>query len=96
MEPINIKRTNNNNNQQNFTMYSLSKRDYDKFVAKMEKSEFKNAYTRYLSERSLLLTMLKYAKEENLEKETSQIIARLEEVDKNLDEKGIKLPIEYK
>lgn len=96
MEPINIKRTNNNNNQQKFTMYSLSKRDYDKFVSKMEKSEFKNAYTRYLSERSLLLTMLKYAKEENLEKETSQIIARLEEVDKNLDEKGIKLPIEYK
>ncbi len=96
MEPINIKRTNNNNNQQKYTMYSLSKRDYDKFVSKMEKSEFKNAYTRYLSERSLLLTLLKYAKEENLEKETSQVIARLEEVDKNLGEKGIKLPIEYK
>lgn len=96
MEPIKIKRTNNNNNQQKYTMYSLSKRDYDKFVSKMEKSEFKNAYTRYLSERSLLLTLLKYAKEENLEKETSQVIARLEEVDKNLGEKGIKLPIEYK
>lgn len=96
MEPINNKRTNNINNQSKVTMYSLTKRDYDKIVAKMEKSEFKNAYTRYLSERSLLLTMLKYAKEENLEDEITKIVARLEEVDKILEEKGIELPVEYK
>ncbi len=78
------------------TMYSITKSDYDKFAAKMEKSDFKNAYTRYLSERTILINLLKYAREENLEKETSDILNRLEQVENELLKRGIKLPVDYK
>ena len=78
------------------TMYSITKSDYDKFVAKIEKTDFKNAYTRYLSERAFLINILKYAREENLEKEASDILSRLEQVEEELLKRGIKLPIEYK
>ncbi len=92
MEPIHNYKTEQSNkcSTGRVTLYTLMKSDYDKFIAKMEKSDFKNAYTRYISERSLLLSLKECAEEENLIEESDKITARLSDVDKELAKRGIK------
>ena len=55
------------------TMFDVVKNDYQKFLLKMEKSDFKNSSTRYMSELTLLERMKKQAQVNGFENEISSI-----------------------
>ena len=68
------------------TMFDIAKRDYQKFVSKMDKSDFKNSSTRYLSELSMLEQLKKYAQTDGFLDEISSIDEKIVAVKKNLKE----------
>ena len=55
------------------TMFDVTKNDYQKFLVKMEKSDFKNSSTRYMSELTLLERMKKQAQIDGFANEISSI-----------------------
>ena len=57
---------------------------YKYFVSKVEKADFANAYTRYITELNLLKPLAEKAKAESRTKESTQLSARITEVEKIL------------
>ena len=68
------------------TMFDITKQDYQKFLAKMEKSDFRNSSTRFLSELSMLKQMKKHAQVDGLMDEISSIDEKIASVQKVLKE----------
>ncbi len=68
------------------TMFDITKQDYQKFVSKMDKSDFKNSSTRYLSELSLLEQLKKHAQADGFLDEISSIDEKIVAVRKILKE----------
>ena len=62
------------------TMYNVVQKEYGEFLKGIEKSEFKNAPTRYLSELSLLKRLEASAKEFATEAEVKDVAAKIEGV----------------
>ena len=89
MDPISINNGNESQKTQSktFTMYDMLKKDYENFVKKMDKSEFKNAYTRYMTEQIKLTSIKQEALKEGLTKEAEEIQAKLDAVNNILKEK---------
>ena len=69
-----------------FTMYDMLKKDYENFVKKMGNSEFKNAYTRYLTEQIKLTNLKQEALNEGFTREAEEIQAKLDDVNNILKE----------
>jgi len=68
------------------TMFDITKQNYQNFISKMEKSDFKNSSTRYLSEISLLEQMKKHAQKDGFLDEISSIDEKIVAVRKILKE----------
>lgn len=89
MEKINVEYNSINTSpekQRRFSMFNLKEAEYKNFIKKMEKSEFKNAYTRFLTEISILKGMQKYAKEEGLSDKEADVTLKIEEIKLHLKE----------
>ena len=80
---INIQPSSN----KNLTLYDMLKKDYENFVKKIDNSEFKNAYTRYMTEQIKLTSIKQEALKEGLTKEAEEIQAKLDAVNNILKER---------
>lgn len=68
------------------TMFDITKQNYQNFISKMEKSDFKNSSTRYLSELTMLKNLRKYAQSDGFLDEISSIDEKIVAVRKILKE----------
>ena len=78
--------------QKTHSNFDLQINTYKHFLKKIEKSEFKNAYTRYITEINLLKSLLVEAEKENRKTEAEEIKQKIADINKILyEQNGIRL-----
>ena len=79
-------------NKNKSPMFNLTYKNYKDFLKSMEKSDFSNSPTRYITEYRMLESLLKYAIQDKNEEEINSINQKLEEIkEKLLNDFGITL-----
>ncbi len=85
MDNINLNlQQNNNAPERTRSLFNIDMETYKYFVSKVEKTDYANAYTRYITELNLLKPLIEKAKTEGRTKEKTDLEARMTEVEKIL------------
>ena len=72
---------NSNEPKRTRSSFDIDMETYKYFVSKVEKADFANAYTRYITELNLLKPLSEKAKAEGKTKESAQLSDRITEVE---------------
>ncbi len=88
MDKIEENKIQNPNRKYQYSKFDSEMQTYKTFLRDIEKSDFKNAYTRYITEYKLLKLIIETADKEGKKAEAEELTNRLEQVRKILKEQN--------